>query len=84
MAMPPIPHLPTPGPAGVIAIGSRALSELISGGSCRKTRRPPILVTPAPTTTQDGTVGFVTQAASPFGGWWEKVELQSERLRELN
>ena len=72
MAMPPIPHVPTAGPAGVVAIGNRIASTNFWSALPQDTASANF-TTPAPTTTQDGVVGFFTKVASPFGGWWEKV-----------
>jgi hypothetical protein len=72
MAMPPIPQVPTAGPAGVVAIGKRIASTNFWAALPQDTA-PANFTTPGPTTTQDGVVGFFTKVASPFGGWWEKV-----------
>lgn len=71
MAMPPIPQVPTAGPAGVVAIGSRIANTNFWAALPQDTA-PANFTTPSPT-TQDGVVGFFTKVSSPFGGWWEKV-----------
>ena len=72
MSVPPIPQLPTTGPAGVVAIGSRIANTNFWAALPHDTA-PANFTTPNPSTTQDGVVGFFTKVASPFGGWWEKV-----------
>jgi hypothetical protein len=71
-AVPPVPSVPTMPPAGVVAIGSRIANTNYWAALLQDTA-PNGYTTPAPTTAQDGTVGFFTKVMSPFGGWWEKV-----------
>jgi hypothetical protein len=71
-AVPTVQTPPTPGPPGVVAIGSRIATTNFWAALPQDTASGHF-TTPTPTTTQDGVTGFFTKIPSPFGGWWEKV-----------
>jgi hypothetical protein len=72
-AMPPIPSIPQPASGMVVAIGSRIANTNFWAALPANANVPNGYTTPQPTTAADGTVGFFSFLACPFGGWWEKV-----------
>ncbi|HLI82835.1 MAG TPA: hypothetical protein VKV17_02905 [Bryobacteraceae bacterium] len=72
-AMPPIPSIPQPAGGMVVAIGSRIANTNFWAALPANANVPNGYTTPQPAAAADGTVGFFSFLASPFGGWWERV-----------